>query len=92
VLVAAAVAGSAAAGSAVMLGFGLGTLPAMLGLNYAGAQLALREGTAARLFGAVIVACGLWSATMPIAMLRAPPASHDPAGAGMAQMPAMCAR
>jgi sulfite exporter TauE/SafE len=89
VLVAAAVAGSAAAGSAVMLCFGLGTLPAMLGLNYAGAHLALRDGALARLLGAVIVACGLWSASMPIAMLRAPATSQVPAVAGAAEMPVM---
>lgn len=89
VLVAAAVAGSAARGSAVMLSFGLGTLPAMLGVNYAGAHLGLRDGTVARLFGAVIVACGLWSASMPLAMLRAPPVSHVTGSAGMSEMPGM---
>src|SRR5208282_6463780 len=74
VLLAAAVAGGAAAGSAVMLAFGIGTLPSMLALSYAGAHVGPRDGAIARLFGAVIVACGLWSASMPLGMLtgRAP--------------------
>jgi hypothetical protein len=73
VLLAAAVAGSATAGSAVMLAFGIGTLPSMLSLSYAGAHVGLRDGTLARLFGALIVACGLWSASMPLSMLSGHP-------------------
>jgi sulfite exporter TauE/SafE len=83
VLLAAAVAGGAAGGSAIMLAFGVGTLPAMLSLSYAGAHIGVRDGALARLFGALIVACGLWSASMPIAMLRGAMAVH-PAGDGQA--------
>ena len=52
-----------------MIAFGLGTMPAMLGLSYAGARLPRADGTLAHLLGASIVACGLWTATMPIAVL-----------------------
>ncbi len=69
VLLAAAFAGGAIAGGATMLAFGLGTLPAMLGLSYAGGRFAPPRATLARLLGSVIVACGLWTASMPIASL-----------------------
>ena len=69
VLLAAAFAGSALAGGATMIAFGLGTLPAMLGLSYASGRFAPPGATLARLLGSVIVACGLWTASMPIAIL-----------------------
>jgi len=69
VLVAAALAGSAGAGALTMLGFGLGTLPAMSALSYAGSWLPQRDGVTARLFGALLVACGLWTAIVPVAIL-----------------------
>jgi uncharacterized protein len=68
-LLAAAVAGGTAGGSATMIAFGLGTMPAMLGLSYAGARLPRPDGTLARMLGAIIVACGLWTAALPIAVL-----------------------
>jgi hypothetical protein len=68
-LLVAALAGSAVGGGATMIAFGLGTLPAMLGLSYAGVRLAPRSGTLGRLLGAGIVACGLWTASIPIAAL-----------------------
>ncbi len=68
-LLAAGVAGSAHAGAATMLAFGLGTAPAMLGLSWAGSRLPRATGSLARLLGAIIVACGLWTASAPIAML-----------------------
>ena len=68
-LVAAAVAGSALGGGATMIAFGLGTLPSMLSLSYAGTRLPRPNGTLARLLGAIIVVCGLWTATVPIAAL-----------------------
>ena len=68
-LVAAVVAGSAARGSATMIAFGLGTMPAMLSLSYAGTRLPRWDGMFARLSGAIIVACGLWTAVIPIAVL-----------------------
>jgi uncharacterized protein len=77
VLVAAAVAGSAARGSATMLAFGLGTLPAMGGLSYLGRRLPRRDGTLARLLGAMLVGCGLWTAALPLAVLTgARPHAH----------------
>ena len=69
VLLAAAFAGSAWAGAATMTAFGLGTLPAMLGLSYASSRFGPPRATLARLLGSVIVACGLWTASMPIATL-----------------------
>jgi sulfite exporter TauE/SafE len=69
VLLVAAFAGSALAGGATMIAFGLGTLPAMLGLSYAGGRFTPPRATLARLLGSVIVACGLWTASMPIAIL-----------------------
>ena len=69
VLLAAAVAGGAAAGALIMLGFGLGTVPAMSTLSYAGSWLPQRDGLMARLLGALLVACGLWTAITPVAIL-----------------------
>jgi sulfite exporter TauE/SafE len=74
VLVAATVTGDAASGATTMISFGLGTAPAMLGLSYAGARLPTRDGALARVIGAVIVACGLWTAALPIAALTG---THD---------------
>jgi sulfite exporter TauE/SafE len=69
VLLAAAVAGGAASGALIMLGFGLGTLPAMSTLSYAGSRLPQRDGLTARLLGSLLVACGLWTAITPVATL-----------------------
>jgi hypothetical protein len=41
----------------------------MLGLSVAGSRLPRPTGPLARLLGAIIVACGLWTATVPIASL-----------------------
>ena len=68
-LVAAALAGSALGGGATMMAFGLGTLPAMLGLSWAGARLPRADGSLARLLGTLIVACGIWTAAVPLAAL-----------------------
>jgi hypothetical protein len=51
-------------------------MPAMLGLSYAGTRLPRADGTLARLLGAVIVACGLWTASMPIALLTGATPQH----------------
>ena len=71
-LLAAAVAGSGTQGAAVLLAFGAGTVPAMLGIGLVGSRLPKPTGAFARLVGAVIVACGLWIAAMPLAALRNP--------------------
>jgi sulfite exporter TauE/SafE len=76
VLIAAAVAGSAARGSITMAVFGLGTLPAMSGLSYLGRYLPRRDGTFARLLGAGLVACGLWTAAVPLAVLSGAASAH----------------
>jgi sulfite exporter TauE/SafE len=73
-LLVAAVAGSAVAGGAVMVAFGAGTLPVMLSLGHAGSRLPrsrlpTRNSVWVRLSGAILVACGLWTASMPIAAL-----------------------
>ena len=69
VLLAAALAGGARGGALTMLGFGLGTLPAMSTLSYAGRWLPQRDGLMARVLGALLVACGLWTAVVPLATL-----------------------
>ena len=74
VLLAAAVSGGPAQGSATMIAFGLGTLPAMTGLGFFGTRLPQRDGTATRLVGAALVACGLWMAVTPLAIVRG---SHE---------------
>jgi uncharacterized protein len=80
VLLVAAFANGAARGAAIMMAFGLGTLPAMLGLSYAGARLIPREGALTRLSGAVIVACGLWTAGAPITVLTGAHHHNHPGG------------
>jgi sulfite exporter TauE/SafE len=69
VLLAAAVSGDALHGAAIMIAFGLGTLPAMLGMSYAGARIPPTRGALARVLGAIIVACGLWTAALPLAAM-----------------------
>lgn len=69
VLLAAAVSGGALGGSLTMIAFGIGTLPAMLSLSFLGTRWAARSRTFAQLAGGVIVACGLWTAALPIAAL-----------------------
>ena len=68
-LVAAVVSGSPARGAASMLAFGLGTVPAMLGVGLAGMWLPRADGPLVRLLGTGIVACGLWIAAVPIGEL-----------------------
>jgi hypothetical protein len=41
----------------------------MAGLSYLGARLPRPGGSLARLLGAAVVACGLWTAAMPLAAL-----------------------
>jgi len=44
-------------------------VPAMSTLSYAGSWLPQRDGLMARLLGALLVACGLWTAITPVAIL-----------------------
>ncbi|MEO1574459.1 MAG: sulfite exporter TauE/SafE family protein [Pseudomonadota bacterium] len=66
-LAVAALSGTAAHGALTMLAFGVGTLPAMVGLSLAGSRLAfLRRPGARRGFGAILMLSGLWMAAMPL--------------------------
>ncbi|HUO19866.1 MAG TPA: sulfite exporter TauE/SafE family protein [Steroidobacteraceae bacterium] len=76
VLLAAAVSGGAVSGILTMAAFGLGTVPAMAGLGLLGARLPRPEGALARVLGAVLVACGLWTAAVPIAALSGSAPHH----------------
>lgn len=78
VLLAAAVAGGGVSGAAIMIAFGLGTVPAMAGLSFVGARLLSPGGSWARLLGAALVACGLWTAALPIAALSGAHEHHHP--------------
>ena len=65
-LVMAAAAGGASAGALVMLGFGLGTMPAMLGVGLLGDQIKrLNPARMRPWLGAALVAGGLVVAVMP---------------------------
>jgi sulfite exporter TauE/SafE len=52
-----------------MIVFGLGTLPALLVLSAASGRFIPLGATLPRLLGSVIVACGLWTASMPLSIL-----------------------
>src|SRR5579872_4243794 len=69
VLLAAAVTGGAAGGAMTMIAFGVGTVPAMAGISFLGSRLPAPHGSLSRLLGAGLVACGLWTAIVPIAVL-----------------------
>jgi len=62
-----------------MIAFGLGTVPAMAGLSVAGARLPRPGGSLARLLGAALVACGIWTAVLPIAALSGAHEHHHAA-------------
>ena len=66
VLLAATVSGSAWRGGSILAAFGLGTLPAMLGLSLAGARFTPRRPGLRRFAGAAIAVCGLWTAALPL--------------------------
>lgn len=87
-LLASMVSGSAGHGALSMAAFGLGTLPAMLGLGLAGNHLPSPSGPFARLLGAGIVACGLWTAALPISAL-AGHAPHVHLSAGWWSLPSL---
>jgi sulfite exporter TauE/SafE len=67
-LLAAAVSGSAATGGALMLAFGAGTLPAMvgLGLSAGGLNRLLGQRAMRRTAGALLLAFGAWTIAIPI--------------------------
>lgn len=79
-LAVAAVSGSAAHGAGIMLAFGLGTLPALLGLSFAGSKLHLLRGLRSRkALGFGLIVAGAWMAAMPLyaALSNADDARHS---------------
>lgn len=87
----AAVSGSAANGAATMIAFGVGTLPAMVGVGVAsgiaGSGLsALRRPVVRRLLGAAVIVSGIWIAAMPMqhALMNSTGTHHH---AALGQMP-----
>ena len=85
-LLAAAVAGGPVRGAATMVAFGLGTVPAMAGLAFIGTRLPRPGGALARVLGAALVACGLWTAIVPLAVLNGTHSAHHHPMASM-QLP-----
>lgn len=67
-LLTALVSGSAATGAGMMLAFGIGTLPAMLGLGLLGQRLrrALARNGMRRAFGSMVIGLGIWTAVSPV--------------------------
>lgn len=66
-LAVAAVSGNAWNGAAIMVAFGLGTLPALLGLSLAGTKLQLlRSLQSRRALGFGLIVAGVWMAAMPL--------------------------
>ncbi len=74
----AAATGSAAEGALFMVGFGVGTLPAVVGVGTAGSGLWARFGRHRwrRVSGLAVATCGLWTLVAPIWMAAAPHAHH----------------
>ena len=68
VLLAAVVSGGALQGAAVMLAFGLGTLPSMLLASAGAARLgtAMRRPALRRAAGIAVVCAGLWTMALPL--------------------------
>ena len=84
----AAVSGSAASGAATMAAFGLGTLPAMIGIGVSGRGLAaLRRPAMRKLLGVTLIVGALWVAAMPASRLLAPDAMPDHAHAATGSPP-----
>ncbi len=67
-LLVAATTGTAWSGGAVMLAFGLGTLPSMIGASYASGRLGgLPGGRRTRVIAGLLIALmGIWTAAVPM--------------------------
>lgn len=67
-LLVAATTGSAVGGGAIMLAFGLGTLPSMIGASYAGGRIGgLPGGRRTRVIAGLLIALmGIWTAAVPM--------------------------
>jgi uncharacterized protein len=67
-LLIAATTGTAVGGGAIMLAFGLGTLPSMIGASYAGGRIGgLPGGRRTRVIAGLLIALmGIWTAAVPM--------------------------
>ena len=67
-LLVAATTGTAVSGGAIMLAFGLGTLPSMIGASYAGGRIGgLPGGRRTRVIAGLLIALmGIWTAAVPM--------------------------
>jgi sulfite exporter TauE/SafE len=67
-LLVAATTGTAVGGGAIMLAFGLGTLPSMIGASYAGGRIGgLPGGRRTRVIAGLLIALmGIWTAAVPM--------------------------
>ncbi len=73
-LLVAITAGSATGGAATMLGFGLGTVPAMAGIGALASRLPALASPRSRWLGLIVIGCGVWTAALPArALVGAPP-------------------
>ncbi len=77
-LLAALASGDMARGGLIMLGFGLGTLPAMVGMGIVGQQIQrfARQAAGRKLMAALVLACGLWVMFGPMLMIPSPGHHH----------------
>ncbi len=78
-LLVAATTGTAWGGGAVMLAFGLGTLPSMIAASYAGGRLgALPGGRRTRIIAGLLIALmGIWTAAVPMRHISHGSGGHD---------------
>ncbi len=80
VLLTAAISGDPAAGAGIMLAFGLGTLPAMMGITLFGQALRgwQRSTSARRVLGAMLLLFALWTIASPLAHVSSGDDGHTP--------------
>jgi sulfite exporter TauE/SafE len=78
-LLVAATTGSAVGGGAIMLAFGLGTLPSMIGASYAGGRIGgLPGGRRTRVIAGLLIALmGIWTAAVPMRHIGGGHDGHD---------------
>ena len=78
-LLVAATTGTAVGGGAIMLAFGLGTLPSMIGASYAGGRIGgLPGGRRTRVIAGLLIALmGIWTAAVPMRHIGGGHDGHD---------------
>jgi len=74
-LIWASASGSPASAAALMLFMGIGTLPALLGIGFAGAQL-VRAPMFRRISGLMLICYGLWTIYIPLQNLLSTTSAH----------------